>query len=213
MITRWNVRYLPLTDNSIDMIFSDPPYIKDLLPAYRWLANEAARVLKPGKFIAVMCGGNGLNKIMHWFDDAKLDFWWLYQLGMRGQQTGVVWKNGNQKVPISTRTKHVLVYSKGKALARTATVGLYWAGGADKRWHFWGQDIDSHRYYIDCFSAEGDLILDPMAGGGTTGVACAILGRRCILGDIDSDALNICQARLSGKEECLNSWPLFASTL
>lgn len=201
MIIRLDTQYLPLQNESVDMIFSDPPYVKDQIHTYQWLANEAVRVLKPGKFIAVMCGGMALNDIMRWFDSAGLDFYWLYQLGMTATGAGIVWRHGNRNVPISTRTKHVLVYSKGKSLARCATVGLYWAGGVDKKWHHWGQDIDSHRYYIDCFSKLGDLVLDPMVGGGTTAEACHLLGRRWIVGDIDPVAIETTKTRMSGKDK------------
>lgn len=196
-ILRLSCNRLPLPSESIDMIFSDPPYVKDLLYTYQWLANEAERVLKPGKFIAVMCGGNNLNKIMRWFDEAGLEFYWCYHLGLSGVPAGIVWKHGNRNKPIAIRTKNVIVYSKGYALARTATTGLYWAGGEDKHYHHWGQDVDSHRYYIDCFSADGDLILDPMVGGGTTAIACKLLGRRWIVGDIDPVALKATLNRLA----------------
>ena len=212
MLIRVNTQNLPLADESIDMVFSDPPYIKEQIITYQWLANEAARVLKPGKFAAVMCGGMALNDIMRWFDDAGLSFYWLYQLGMTATGAGIVWKHGNNNVPISTRTKHVLVYSKGRALARTATVGLYWAGGVDKKWHHWGQDIDSHRYYIDCFSSPGDVVLDPMVGGGTTAVACKLLGRKWIVGDIDADAVTTTRKRLGGVRDTIYpELPLFTA--
>jgi hypothetical protein len=210
MIARLDVRRLPLANESVDMIFSDPPYIKAQRETYRWLANEAARVLKPGKFIAVMCGGVSLNDLMRWFDDAGLTYYWLYQLSMGGKQTGVIWKQGTPNMPIASRIKHILVYSNGQAVARTATTDLYHSARPDKRWHHWGQTVDSHRYYIDCFSAPGDLVLDPMAGGGTTGVACSILGRRCILGDIDPGALATMRRRFDERPELLSPDPLFA---
>ena len=37
-------------DNSIDMMFVDPPYGKDGIYLYEVIAKEAARILKPGKF-------------------------------------------------------------------------------------------------------------------------------------------------------------------
>ena len=210
MILQLSTSYIPLPNDSIDMIFSDPPYVKDLLYTYDWLAGEAARVLKPRKFIAVMCGGMALDKIMRWFDDAGLTFYWLYQLQMTATGAGIVWMQGNPNIPIATRIKHVLVYCKGEGLARTATASPYRAGGIDKVWHHWGQDVDSHRYYIDCFSKVGDLVLDPMGGGGTTGVACSILGRRFILGDLNLDACYTMKHRLNGGlAESLDPLPLF----
>lgn len=211
MIAQADVRRLPLAAESVDMIFTDPPYVKDLVHTYRWLAQEARRVLKPGGFLAAMCGGIALNEIMRWFDDAGLTFYWLYQMGLSSRGASVVWIRGNTKVPITTRTKHVLVYSKGLSLSRSATVGLYWAGGADKVYHHWGQDIDSHRYYIDCFSGPGDLVLDPMCGGGTTAAACELLGRRWLCFDIDPAALVTTQKRINGDGIPLDPLPLFGS--
>lgn len=210
MILHLDTARLPLPSSSIDMVFSDPPYVKDLLYTYNWLAKETVRVLKPGKFAAVMCGGMALNQIMRWFDEAGLDFYWLYQLQMTAIGAGIVWQHGNRNIPIATRLKHVLVYSKGKALARTATVSPYRAGGQDKIWHHWGQDVDSHRYYIDCFSSPGDLVLDPMGGGGTTGVACSILERRFIVGDIDLEACHTMAHRFNGGSAEMSPLPLFA---
>ena len=211
MIYQGCTKTLPLADNSIDMIFSDPPYVRDLLWTYEAVAHEAMRVLKPGKFVALMCGGMALNKIMRWMDDAGLTFYWLYQLGMTGKGAGIVWMHGAQNIPISIRTKHVVVYSKGKAQARTATTGLYWAGGVDKRFHHWGQDIDSHRYYIDCFSSVGDLILDPMCGGGTTAPACELINRRWICADIAAEHTKMTKRRMNDNQDHTHDLgPLFA---
>ncbi len=43
----------------------------------------------------------------------------------------------------------------------------------------------------------GDLVLDPTAGSGTTGVACKSLGRNCNLIDINADAKKIFELRIS----------------
>src|SRR5205814_2191015 len=40
-----------IPDNSIDLIFTDPPYDRDSLSLYEWLAEFAARALKPGGFL------------------------------------------------------------------------------------------------------------------------------------------------------------------
>ena len=37
-----------IPDNSVDLIFTDPPYSKEYLPLYEELAKLAIRILKPG---------------------------------------------------------------------------------------------------------------------------------------------------------------------
>ena len=191
------IKNLPIADNSIDLIFTDPPYPREYLPCYGWLASEAARVLKPGGFVLAMCGGSFLNQIFRMFDDAGLAYYWKYELEIPGKETGIAWRSNGHNMPISTRHKSILSYSKGAAVARTATTNEFTAGGIDKRFHAWGQDVESARYFIDCFSAPGDLVLDPFIGGGTTAVACELIGRRCVSFDIDINALTISRNRLS----------------
>jgi site-specific DNA-methyltransferase (adenine-specific) len=48
-------------------------------------------------------------------------------------------------------------------------------------------------------SRPGDLVLDPFAGSGTTGVAAARLGRRWLLLDRNPTAVEIARARLAGE--------------
>lgn len=200
MFLRGSVQHLPIADNSIDMVFCDPPYLREYLPAYGWLAGEAIRVLKPGGFVLALCGGAYLNQCLQHFDSAGLTFYWLYQLELTGATTGIVWPRGNQKVHISTRVKHYAAYSKGESLSRTCTVGKFTDTGGDKRWHVWGQDVASARYYIDCFTEPGDLVLDPFVGGGTTAAACELIGRRCIGLDVDPAAIQTTRDRMNGFE-------------
>ena len=48
-------------------------------------------------------------------------------------------------------------------------------------------------------SRPGDLVLDPYAGSGTTGVAAARLGRRWLLVDRNPAAVEIARARLAAE--------------
>ena len=50
---------------------------------------------------------------------------------------------------------------------------------------------------ISISTNKGDLVLDPTAGSGTTGVACKTLGRNCSLIDINADAKKIFEKRLT----------------
>jgi len=44
---------------------------------------------------------------------------------------------------------------------------------------------------------EGDTVLDPMCGSGTTGEACRKLNRKCVLNDANLDAINVVKKRLA----------------
>jgi len=45
-------------------------------------------------------------------------------------------------------------------------------------------------------SDEGDIVLDPVAGSGTSGVVAKRMGRNYILFDINPDAVKIAKSRI-----------------
>lgn len=183
-----------IPDGSIDLVFTDPPYLREYLPLYGWLAQAAVRVLKPGGFCLAMCGGVYLNEIFRMMD-AHLTFFWKYEMVLGGR--GCVWrrKNGTAQT-IITGSKPILAYSKGESVPRTSTIGLFTGTGEDKRYHAWGQDEASTRYYIDCFSDRGDVVLDPFCGGGTTPAMCKVLGRDYIAFEVDAKVAEAARVRV-----------------
>src|SRR5262249_29182856 len=54
------------------------------------------------------------------------------------------------------------------------------SNGGDKVFHQWGQSLSGMMNLLDALTEPGQLICDPFAGAGTTGVACKVLGRRFI---------------------------------
>lgn len=52
-------------------------------------------------------------------------------------------------------------------------------------------------YVIKTYTNEGDLVLDPVAGSGTTGEACNNLNRRCILIEKEKENCDIIKNRLN----------------
>ncbi len=52
-------------------------------------------------------------------------------------------------------------------------------------------------FFINLFTKEGDYILDPFAGSGTTGVAAAELGRNVVLIDNEPKYFSVMETRLS----------------
>lgn len=69
------------------------------------------------------------------------------------------------------------------------------AKGSGKAAHPCQKPIDVVRPFIKRIDAE--LILDPFAGSGTTGVAAALEGRRCILIEKDAKYAQLCRERVA----------------
>ena len=63
-----------IPDNSVDLIFTDPPWDDASMPLYQWLAECSSRVLRPGGFVLAYTGNDWLPEIMGYFDNAGLDW-------------------------------------------------------------------------------------------------------------------------------------------
>jgi hypothetical protein len=155
-----------------------------------------------------MCGHYWLNLIFKMFEDEKeLSYFWCYTLPTHDSPK--IWPRNT----VAT-AKSILAYYKMPAPRgpRLGNVLGHYSGRKDKRFHHWGQCVDTARYYIDCFTWPGDLVCDPFLGGGTTAVACGLIGRRWVGFDIDPAALRISNRRLSDRETAAyRNLPLFQS--
>lgn len=183
-ITTGDARELSLAipDESIDLIFTDPPYHKEYIPLYGWLSQEAARVLKLGGFCLAYAGNYWKYETMLQLGK-HLDYFFDYVSLMPGDNS-ILWPRRT-----IARHKSILAYVKGTGLPRCNVLSVWTTTTADKRFHVWGQDESTARYFIDCFSRMGEIIFDPFCGGGTTATVCKILQRNFITFDIDSQAV------------------------
>jgi len=164
-----------IAPESVDLIFTDPPYPKKFLPLYEWLAKEAARALKPNGFIIAYCGPYWKDKVMEYLN-AELQYFWDFAL-IHNNDTSMMW----QRKVISGYKSLLCYHRKGeKPLPTTNVLGKWNGVGGDKRFHKWGQEENSARYYIECFSKENDLVVDYFLGAGTFGVVSKKLNRQFI---------------------------------
>lgn len=65
-----------IANESIDLIFTDPPYATEHLNNYSELASLANRVLKPGASIVTYIGQHNLPEILDIFASNDLKYWW-----------------------------------------------------------------------------------------------------------------------------------------
>ena len=68
-----------IPDNSVDLIFTDPPYGQDNIPVYGELGNLAARVLKDRGSLLCYAGNYALPDICQLVmmkDSHQMSYWW-----------------------------------------------------------------------------------------------------------------------------------------
>lgn len=189
-----DIASLTIEPDSVDMIFTDPPYDRGAIPLYGQLAELADRVLKPGGFCLAMAGGLYQPEQLALMTE-HLSYYWTFHVSYVGVDASAVRPRGNH-TPIITRLKTVYAFVKGWGSPRTVLYDPYVGGGNDKRFHHWGQDTASARYYIDCFTKPGDLVLDPFCGGGTTPYVAQALDRNYFASDVDPCAVEMTKNRL-----------------
>ena len=184
-----------IPDKSVDLIFADPPYLKEFLPLYEWLATEAVKKVKDTGFIAMYVGCYHLWDVMQLIGD-KLEY--FMELVIYGTGYGsMMW---NRRV--IGKHKSILLFRPkgGEGMPRCNMTSVFTGTGADKRFHAWGQDEASARYYIDCLTKKGDLVLDPFCGGGTTPAMCKVLGRDSISFELVQKTADIARSRVDGQQ-------------
>lgn len=189
-----------IKDESIDVIITDPPYPKEYLPLYETLAQEAARVLKPGGSLLVMTGQSYLPEILALMTP-YIQYHWTASYLTSGGQSAQIWQR-----KVNTFWKPLLWFVKGEYTGQ-------WVGDVtkskindnDKRFHHWGQSESGMTDIIERFTFPGQTILDPFLGGGTTAVVAIKLGRYFVGIDIDSEAIETTVARLLEVIECSQS--------
>ena len=81
-----------LNNDSIDLIFTDPPYDEESIPLYGELARVTQRVLKTGGSLITFIGHYGLFKIGKQItDNSQLEYHWLFVVKHNGH-TARMWK-------------------------------------------------------------------------------------------------------------------------
>jgi DNA modification methylase len=169
-----------IPDESIDLIFTDPVYqnIED----YRWLAETAARVLKPDRACLVWYATSFLPETIAVMGSALSFRWQLihYKPGRVKEKFGAA---GYCKY------EGLLWYDKGR-LPQRRWVDVFQSMPFQSELpmainHEWAKDPDALAKVIEAFCQSGAVIFDPFCGGGTVPAVCKMLGRHYVAFEID----------------------------
>lgn len=181
---------IDLPENSIDLIYTDPPYSPDFTQVYTDLAILAKKVLKPGCLCIAYCGDRNLPDIMKNMSNHLEWHTMMYQLMPQGENR----LNYSQQSEV---VRHLVVFKKPGKTPKMEWVNNGIKVTRSKKHHEWEQGTEPPEKFIPAYTNVGDTVLDPFVGGGTFPVVCKKIGRKYIGYDIDQDAVNTTLKRLS----------------
>lgn len=177
----------------VDLVFTDPPYPREFLPAWTELAEWAARALKPGALLVAYSGQYHLPEVIERLS-AHLDYQWLGWISTTGPQVAV------HQRPIMSGGKPLLVFSNGTLASPFSERRFFDAAQSGERTrvrHTWEQDEGPAAYYIDALTERGEYVADPFLGSGTFAFVARKLERRFVGCDIDANAVSVTRQRLA----------------
>ncbi len=189
-----------IPDKSIDLVLTDPPYLREFLYTYDFLANECPRIMKDGASLVSIVGHFAIPEVLEKFKD-KLKWRWMFCMNQfdgsharMAMGIEVMWKPCLWFVKKS--------YPQGRGFIKDGLV-ISGRGGQKKENHKWEQDLSWANFFIEKLTKENDTILDPFMGSGTTGVACKELGRNFIGIEIEPKYYEIAKRRIDNTPEPL----------
>lgn len=206
-----------LPANEVAAIVSDPPFfigvardaggfgsdpwakVSTIEAAIQWTiphADQAKRILRPGGSIVVMGGSQSLAA---WeVAAARVGLAWMAELT-------VLWNTGKPRArnfgSLSTSIRWYIKpgarhpFNAGDARAIYSNIIVCRKVPMEKREHPAQKPVELTNFLISLLTNEGDLVVDPFAGAGTTLVSAALLDRRWVGADLDENYCRISERR------------------
>jgi hypothetical protein len=199
-----------LQPESIDLFFTDPPWVMTWLDNWKPLGQFIATCLKPTGLAMLYCGHHFLARVLDDLRAAGLHYYWLVSM-VRGAESadgkgygGWGRKTLNHERNMIAGFLPVLVMSKGQrglrgqheVLVPFPTQDTRRVNLKEKTHHTWQQPLPEAEYYIRMLTKPGQVVCDPCLGSGTTALACHHLKRRFVGCDIRKECLRLLADRL-----------------
>jgi hypothetical protein len=179
-------------DNSVDLIFTDPPYAREYVPLFGDLAEFAARVLIEGGSLITYLGNHNLPEVLSLMT-AHLRYHWLCAAVYSGHQRELM-----RGIGVDVGFKPLLWFTRGQRRSKMIVADCVQSVSGNKNVdHPWAQGLPEARYYIGKLTRKNSLVVDPFLGGGTSGVAALKEGRRFVGFEIDAASARKAEARIA----------------
>jgi 16S rRNA G966 N2-methylase RsmD len=144
-----------IPDDSIDLIFTDPPYDEQSLPLYNDLIEVASRVLKPGASLLTLFGSWALPQIFEYAKNSDLKYQWRICVKHHGN-SAKMWKQ-----QVRVKWKPLVWLVRGDKPTYQVEMDDYIdSAPPDKILHEWQQSITEAEYMISHLTVEDQTILD-----------------------------------------------------
>jgi len=200
-------RMKEIENGSVDMILTDPPYTSPTVHAFgrqkvnrlsdlaiqefyfATIKKEWERILKPNAPVMIFCDDIYFSVLMGLFYEWK-------------QKSLVVWDKGRIGMGNPFRKKHELIFYANRGSVSLNKKNITHIPSIikqtlSKEFHGAEKPVAVCSLLIDGLTIDGQVILDPFMGSGTTGVACVNTGRKFIGIELDKTYFKIAQERIS----------------
>lgn len=178
---------LPILE-PVDAVVTDPPYPNEYVDLVcSALALSADCVNNDGELFALLGQAhfsNYLNGL-----GSGWEYKWLYCFLALGGQSPQIWP-----LKLNSFWKPIIYAVRGKPERKQWFSDVVKSYSNEKSEHKWQQSISSFEGIVS--RVIGESILDPFMGSGTTGVACANLGRKFIGIEIERKYFDIACERI-----------------
>lgn len=173
-----------IEDESVDILFTDPPYSEDSLVLVEDLAELAHRILKPSGVLLSYIGNMYIPSV-HQMMGKHLEYVWTFAVRHTGGNSPI------NNLQLYQSWKPVVCYQKPpRNVFWTKFVDMT-SGGKSKEYHEWQQPEEEAHYFLSHLFAEpraNITLLDPLMGSGSVILAGLSLQMHCIGVDIDTTA-------------------------
>jgi DNA modification methylase len=175
----------------VDLVFTDPIYSN--IEDYAWLAETAARVLKPSKSVLCYIAHHREAEVMC----AMFPF--LRQAPVLQDQIYSRTPGRLFSHSLQCNLMPVIWFSKG--LPDNKWMFIQVSNQLQgKRYHKWGKNVAAIKYRILKFTDEKQIIFDPFCGGGSIPEMAHTLNRKYLAFEIDPQIADLARQRVANTQ-------------
>lgn len=199
-----------IPDESVDLIFTDPPYIGDVQYLYEWLGAFAARALREGGSLLCFFAIGNLTCVLPALTPIELQYRWM----LTATWAGYPMLYGR----LAVKSQHCLWIEKGHSIPTGCLCDTHHTSQRAESWTTylrrrnsgpglasWGKDYEICRRWLDKLATYEAIVLDPFCGMGSIAVAAKQARRRHLAFEIEPGVAEMARERVRNTQP-----PLFA---